>query len=224
MHKFLIVLVLTCLLMPMDAIARDALKDRRTLFAQLGDKDIVLEAPRNMCFFDQTNKAQNIIFQETALEISKKKRGQLIALFAPCLQIVAMSSASDSLPLQDLGAVIWALPQQESALALPASDYLDLRMTSFHDETKKDLFKLNNVILDDKPTLYNNALFLGYSGSISLMQENHTIVGVDAATVLQGEPIDISINRVSPATERQPDLRPLMKKFLDQQHVLNDPL
>lgn len=224
MKKITLIAALLCVAFASSAAqARDALKDRRTLFAGLGEKNVVFEAPRNMCFLDRTQKAENEVFLQTADRIQKKGRGQLIALFAPCLEIAAVCCADDLTPIQNLGAVIWSLPRREDAYALPAQDYIDLREAGIGLDTRKSLTLMDDVTIDDKPLRQDNAVTVGYSAAFEVLYLKHILTGVDAATLIHGEPIDISLTSFVPYSERTPDLRALMKKFLAQQHELNRP-
>lgn len=187
---------------------------RRTLYAKAGEKTIVLEAPRGMCFLDGTKTSQKKLYHDYQSLVKKEGGQTMLAVFMSC---DAISDAGISLPEGVLpGAVVisWLNPMIGEETDLSRQDYLDMREASFVQYMGDHA---GGLAAEAAARRTANAVAQGLTGE----EKGTKISIVRATTTLRQAPIEVTFRYASdpPALD---NVYPLVEKFIAQQIALND--
>lgn len=116
-----------------DAQARSFKFTRRTMNLAAGSELLIFDAPKDMCFLDETK-----IVERTAMEALKTtlpKGEQILAAFANCLEIVNLGGQGGG--IQNGGYISWYNPAIGDKTALSRQDYLDSLEPTFFEHVGK---------------------------------------------------------------------------------------
>lgn len=244
-------IALTALAAPALAGEPDPVYHRRTLFAPVGQKTLILEAPLGMCFMDQTFYQERGITEDVQDIFDETNGGRLVGIFAPCMDIAAFDAGSGN-PLNVSGIVTWLNPEIGEETTLERPDYLDMQETKFRDYLDKNLGGaedkdkdvVDNAASDDSSTLSpayaslmmpwpgdyrfdrqsertDNGVTVGYTAELNRDGDQSIVSGMAATTTLRHIPIAVYFSYVQKTAYDQKKIRDLADKFMAQQAVLN---
>lgn len=220
--KKTILSLITALLLVIPAAAgakqRTPLDDRRTLFVPFGQKTLVFEAPTDMCFLDSTAGSQAKLLKFLREEEARKHKRQLMAVFADCMQIAGFTG---SMP-RDAGMIFWMNPAVGETTALPTGDYLDMRESGLIPHVEETLKEFSEKKVDVKPRRAGNLVSVAYDADVKFDFETLESVGIDAATVIRGIPVDFTIRHAEKTAPKRDALYAQMEKLVAQQIALNE--
>lgn len=218
-----------CLLSP--AFAADPRDARRTLFVPVGVEKIVLEAPQTMCFLDQTQPQEGLLFRQMAEESLAEGKNVLLAVFAPCYAIAGIGSTGSLEILKSMGTVTWGNPLIGERTPLERTDYLDMREDGYKDHIKSSMgawFESYGATDPEKYRIENrirrndNSVSLGFISDVEINYERFKGVGVAATTTLRNFPIEVMIRTTEKHEMSLDRLHGAMDEFLAQQIALNE--
>lgn len=192
---------------------------RRTLFVPVAQKMLVLEAPLEMCFLDQTSYVQGLLFKTFSDEFKKKGDQVLLAAFMDCIDVVnASGSANADGVLPNVGLVTWMNPAIGDFTPMALQDYLDMREASFLQYAENSADGLH---LDKTVRRTENGVSVGMDGEFQGEYQKIKKTAIIATTVLRHVPIEVSFRYSGSEPPALDKLYPLVDKFLAQQLVLN---
>jgi hypothetical protein len=148
-----LLVALMAAVMASSALAKDPKKSRRTLFATVGQRQLVLEAPTGMCFLDESDYLEGQLLRRYRDLASLSGSGTLIATFADCMEISKFqgefqdqlaeqskgggsgSAAQTPSTLASRGSIFWANPGTGGeTIDMSREEYLNVREQSFREE------------------------------------------------------------------------------------------
>lgn len=221
MKKTIIILALFSMLAA-PAAAREPTEDRRTLHAAFGQKNMIFEAPANMCFLDETIPEQAAVLAGMKAYAAEKGRHVLMAVFADCYQMSALGQTDDPIALPDMGMVMWMNPYIGEKVSMAEADYLEMREDSMPQYMAQSLKNYPQVELDPQVLRNDAGIMLAYTSNMEIEYQKYTVTGVTAAAMIAGHPVDFSLVHTSKTQITQKGrLYDLMDKFLLQQAALN---
>jgi hypothetical protein len=136
-------LLAAAVLAPAAAKADPAHDYRRTLFISFGQKSLLLEAPRGMCFLDQSDYLQSglLSFMQIMASHAHKRDSVPMAIFGDCNEVMSLGTQSQGpLGLAHRGIIYWKKTAENGGRSkLDLSDYLDMREASMLQEVKDDI-------------------------------------------------------------------------------------
>lgn len=198
---------------------------RHTMTISFGQKKIQLEAPRDMCFLDATDAGQGNVITQMRLNSWKGRKHVVMALFADCKEVANMPLSKELVPLTAIGVVRWLNPDIGERSDLPLDDYLTIREVSFRSDIANDLTQFKKIELEKDVKRLDHSVAIGYVGRSEIESQRYNTIGVDATTLIQSVPLDISITKTaSTMDKKKTDTKPLldlMTSFIDQQIFLN---
>ncbi len=214
---------------------------RRTLFAPVGQEMLMLEAPRGMCFLDNTKYVESSVYKVMAAIERKKGKGVLLGIFAPCDGIANIGNAASGSAVMTAGTITWLNPSIGEKTKLERHDYLDMREASFKDDVRRAVTLENNIKIreagenDPKPADIEDfdfdtgvkrtdaGLWLGYVHEIHFADEKIETVSVSGTTSLRHFPIEVNVHINSKQDGYDlTQTHELMDKFMAQQVALNE--
>ena len=117
-----------------DACAKSYKFTRRTLNLAAGSQLFAFDAPKGMCFLDETKVAERTAME--ALKITVPKGEQVLAAFADCLEIVNLGGPGGG--IQNGGYIGWYNPEIGDKTKLNRQDYLDMLEPTFFEHLDKE--------------------------------------------------------------------------------------
>lgn len=207
---------------PLKDFVRD---NRRTLHISFGQRNLVLEAPANMCFLDESDPAQEGVVDGLKAAAAKRVQGQVVAVFTDCYAIAGLSSINLDNPagMTDTGLVVWKNPSIGETTDMNRADYLDRREVSLPMEVAAALTALPTAKIDRNAARTQNAALVAYVAPTTIDYQKYTISGVVASTLVENVPLDFSMTRIMPKDASfKEELQDLMTVFVNQQVTLNE--
>ena len=196
---------------------------RRTLFVEVAQRKLRLEAPLKMCFLDRTVPMQEGIY--LLLSSLTERRGDqvLLGVFMQCDNITSPSGWLNGMP--DAGFVTWMNPSIGETSTMSRADYLDMREASFPKYAKgRDI-----GAKPDKAVHRNeNAVALAFTddapGQDGTKQNSTSII---ATTLLRHIPVEITLHLTGNADTNKeapkfPEAYATMDELIAQQITLNE--
>jgi hypothetical protein len=116
----------------------ESLKRRRTLFAPAGQKMVTLEAPLGMCFLDQSYFLESVLFEEIQYELDGMGAGQLLGVFAPCVDAYGFGHGNLTGMMGFTGVITWLNPEVGETTPLDLRRYLDKEEKEFYSLVRMD--------------------------------------------------------------------------------------
>lgn len=192
---------------------------RRTLFVPVGQKTLVMEAPRDMCFLDRTSRDEGRLYTVFSEMVRRKGGQQLLAVFMPCNDTVnAQSLSMSESGLPGVGMVTWMNPSIGDATALSRQDYLDMREASFLQYVENNA---DGMTVDKAVRRTADGVSLGMTGEKGASSQKIKSTAILATTALRQVPIEVSLHYTGAAPPPLEQIYPLMDKFMQQQVTLN---
>jgi len=246
----LLLLASSALTGAIPAAAQDTRKPvefRRTLFVPVGQETIKLEAPKGMCFVDQSGYIEEVIFDTLAEAVRTAKEEVLLATFSPCDDLASFGTSSAKHGMITSGSVTWLNPSYGAKSPMERHDYLDMREATFRSDMLKKIDRFAEAFGDkkktsqrgavtvttqaittgydfeDRPERTDNAVSIGYVNTREVNYESMTESGVIATTSIKRHPIEVSL-RYDTTTEGHSliDIHKLVNHFIDQQIAINE--
>lgn len=198
---------------------------RQTLTLSFGQKKVQMEAPKNMCFLDMTNAAQNSLIADLRLQSWKTRKYVVMTVFADCREMANMGINKDMNMLSRIGIIRWMNPEIGPSNGLDLDAYLTMREVAFRSNIANDLTQFRSVTLDKEARRLDHAIAIGYLGKSEIESQPYNTVGVDATTSIKNIPVDITIMQTTSTLDKaSTDTEPfydLMSEFVEQQIFLN---
>jgi len=203
------------------AEARQPIDYRRTLFAPLGDRTLLFEAPQGMCFLDESKYSEGMVLSHMQRLGRAEGERTVVAVFADCYKLSSLGSSGEA-DLLDIGTISWMNPFVGEKSPLPRPDYLDMREVTLRDLTAHSLRRYSLANLDPETRRTDELVAIAYDAQLKLEQDKYQTVGIVVATLIQDFPIDILFTHTSKEPEKDRSaLYSLMDKFVTQQIALN---
>ncbi len=204
---------------------------RRTLYVPVGQKQIILEAPDDMCFLDQTVKNEGLLFRLMADDMLLKGNETLLAVFGTCNTIANIGSTGSIELLKSIGTVTWENARIGESTPLERVDYLEM-----HENELKDYIRNNmkawlesystpdqeNQQVESTVRRNDNSISLGFRADVELTDETFKTVGVVAKTTLHHAPVVVAIRSTAKHAPSLDYLHRAMDAFLAKQIALNE--
>lgn len=202
------------------AAARTPLDDRRTLHLAVAQRQLVLEAPKNMCFLDRSDYSENMLFTAIEAAFREKSNRVLLAVFVDCIGLANLGGEASPDDLQlNAGTVAWLNPTIGETTTLPRPDYLDMREASFRQYAAA---LAPGLKLDERPRRTETSVLIGMSGEVKIDYQLRKVSGVLATTSLHDVPLEVMLSYTDIKAPPLEQLRPLMDKLMAQQVALNE--
>lgn len=182
---------------------------RRTMNLAAGTQLLAFDAPKAMCFLDETKLAERTAME--ALKATAPKGEQVLAAFANCLEIVNLGGQGGG--IQNGGYIGWYNPEIGNLTKLSRQDYLDMLEPSFFKRVDKDA----------KTHRTANALAAGMVSDKDFIDGTKKTTIVHSTTEINGVPLILTI-----AFTRDKEAYPLddayafMDKFVNQALFVNE--
>jgi hypothetical protein len=196
---------------------------RRTLFVEIGQKKLRLEAPKKMCFLDRTSPLQEKIFLLLSTAVEKRHDQVLLGVFMACDGIMSPEDWLNGMP--DAGFVTWLNPSIGETTPMNRQDYLDMREASFPQYAKS---RALGLALDK--AVHRNA----YNVSLGVSDEQPAVDGIRhkstnvlSTTILRHIPVEVTLHYTGDiyagkAPLEFPEAYAAMDKLMAQQISLNE--
>lgn len=199
-----------------QAAQKKAIDARRTLFVPVAQMILTLEAPKNMCFVDQTSPTENALFKSFAT-----KDGQvLLAVFADCNSLMNAGTLSGAnSPQYNAGTISWMNPLIGETTSLNRTDYLDMREASFQQYALNDIAGFQP---DQMVHRTENNVSLGLSGELDVNFQKFKSTVVLSTTSIRNIPLQVMFRTSGEKMMQLENIYPLMDKFITQQITLNE--
>jgi len=202
--------------------AKKSIDFRRTLFVPVGQKTLMLEAPKNMCFLDQTSYSEGLIHKTFSDLIQKKGDQVLLAVFADCNDLANYGGTIDiSEILFNTGVITWMNPSIGESTTMSRQDYLDMREVSFRQYAEDGADGLG-ILLEENTHRTESNVSLGMTGKVDMITGKFDSTGVLATTTIRQIPIEVMIRYTRKNPPSVEILYPMMDKFMAQQIALNE--
>lgn len=200
--------------------AKKATDFRRTLVVPVGQIKLLLEAPRGMCFIDQSSARENTLYRDVAEMVTKKSDQVLLAIFSACDSLANLgNSFVVKNPTLNVGTVSWLNPSIGERTGLSRQDYLDMREASFHQYVGNSA---NGLHLDTAVHRTDKNVSLGMTGELDIKFEKFKTAAVLTTTSIRQVPIEVMIRYTGDKLTSLDNIYPLMDKFIAQQIALNE--
>lgn len=197
--------------------AKDPILDtRRTLHLSMGQTNVILEAPKDMCFLDDSVEAQSKFLTYLRQTEAKKGKGVVMAAFTDCYD--AKNISPESVPA-DLGVIKWMNPAIGEKSGMKMEDYLDMRQSALEQEVKSGMPDAD-VDPAHRENLFTSVTFTAQEKTDDGVKH---LTGIVATTLVRDLPLDIEIthNAVGMAGKTKAQMLALTDKFVAQQAALN---
>lgn len=203
----------------------NAVWGRQTITLPFGERNILIDAPNGMCFMDKSNPKQASFINTLRDQSWKGRKNVVMTLLADCREILGLENSKDPVPLSRMLILRWLNPDIGENSDMIPNDYLDMREVSLRAYTLKNLTQFHSVKVEDAPKRMDNAVGIGYVGTSMIDGAPFITVGVDATTLVQDIPVEITYMKTNSSIDK-PDQKtePLFKfvsKFIDQQLTIN---
>ena len=191
---------------------------RRTLFVEVAERKLRLEAPKKMCFIDRTaSLTQEKIYNLLSAMAEKRRDQVLLAVFMNCTGISSPDDWSDGMP--DAGFITWLNPSIGETTPMNRQDYLDMREASFPQYAKT-----REAGLTPDKAVHRNAD--NVSLGMTVGEQEHGLrdnsITVISTTVLQHMPVEITLHYAGDTPPKLKDVYAMMDKLMAQQIALNE--
>ena len=202
--------------------AKKSIDFRRTLFVPVGQKTLKLEAPKGMCFLDQTSYSEGLIHKTFSDLIQKKGDQALLAVFADCNSLANYGGTVDiSEILFNTGVVTWMNPSIGETTAMSRQDYLDMREVSFRQYAEDGAGDLG-ILLEENTHRTESNVSLGMTGKVNMTKGKFDSTGVLATTTIRNIPIEVMLRYTRKNPPSIENIYLIMDKFMAQQIALNE--
>ena len=196
---------------------------RRTLSLAIGQKNINLEAPRDMCFLDESDPVQGNLLDGMKAAAAQREQGQVVGVFTDCLAIANLAKPDNPLGMTNAGMVMWMNPIVGAKTDMVRDDYVAARATTLPQFVASNLTMFKSAAVDEKASIQDGAAMVGYIAGAEVEYQKFVVSGITAATVIEGLPLDFTMTRISDKKiEYKKELQDLMSSFVTQQITLNE--
>ena len=219
--KYLLVLTLVCLCTAEAIAAQNPVDFRRTLFVTAAQKELVLEAPKNMCFIDKSSRTEKMLFDDFAGIVEQDGDQALLAVFVDCTNLANLGGKFGATDLQlNAGTISWMNPAIGAVTPLGRKDYLDTRAATFQNDAAADA--PSSFHPEDKIHRTDSNVSLGLTGTVRGEFQDLPSAAVVAATSVQHVPLQIMIRTTGKDLKSLENIYPLMDKLTAQEIALNE--
>ena len=109
----------------------------------VGDTNLVIEAPKGMCFVDKSSPSTALIHQRMLGRLSDDKHKQIIAIFTPCSILPSLSY--DKI-VSNFGYISWIHPALEYPYNKTRNEFILDTIKKYNKSGRKGLTKLDNGV------------------------------------------------------------------------------
>ena len=193
-------------------------KARRTLFVEVGQEKLRLEAPEKMCFVDRTaSPMQEKIYIKVSALAEKLRDQVLMAVFMNCNGFTSPDDWTNGMP--DAGFFTWMNPAIGPVTTMSRQDYLDMREVSFPQYVKN---RETDSRLDKAVHRNGDNVSLGLTrgGQKGDMEDRSTTVL--STTTVRNVPIEATLHYAGDMPPSTKEVYPIMDKLMEQQIALNE--
>lgn len=215
--------VLGSLLAVTGEAAKNPLDHRRTLFVPVGQKTLILEAPKNMCFLDRSDATDAAMYKVMQDEVQKKKDQILLAVFGDCTSVAQLGNAADLDALKmNAGYITWMYQSVGETTGMNLADYLDMRESAFKPYIETSQIFLPGFKMDGAVHRVSNNVAQAMSGQIKTEWETLNGAAVVATTSVRNTPIEITIRYTGKEIPSPAERYALIDKMVAQEIALNE--
>jgi hypothetical protein len=220
---------------------------RRTLFATVGQTTMVFEAPKGMCFMDESRGTEGALLK-TMKETARLSGGLLVAVFADCKELagIGVVEAGDSFVLKRKGTIMWANAKTPVPKKMTRAEYIEMRAPNFREDQFNDMLRAftkhgrmkkrvegalttatymanpEDYNFDARPRVSDAGVSLAFGVDTEVDYKKLTTVGVTGATLIKHVPLEFEISQSGDRTAQDFDkYYSTMEGFLQQQVRLN---
>lgn len=220
---------------------------RRTLFATVGQTTMVFEAPKGMCFMDESRTTEGALLKGLK-DSARHSGGLLIAVFADCKELagVGVVDSSDSFVLKRKGTITWSDPNRPPPKKMQRKEYVDLKAPTFREDAWNDMLRAytkngrikkrvegalttstfmanpEDYDFDAKPQVTDDGVSLAYAVDTVVEYKKLTTNGVVAKTLIRHVPLEFQISMSGNRSAHDfAKFYKLMDGFIAQQVRLN---
>lgn len=223
------------------------LDSRRTLFATVGQTTMVFEAPKGMCFMDESRTTENALLKSMK-DSAKHSGGMLVAVFADCKELagIGVVDAGSSFMLKRKGTIVWADAKKTQPKKMTRQEYIDIHAPTFREDAWEDMLRAftkhgrikkrvegamttatymanpEDYNFDAKPHVSEDGVSLAYAVNSEIEYKKLTTGGVIGKTFIRRLPLEFQITMTGDRSE--PDFARyyrMMDSFIAQQVRLN---
>ncbi|MEZ0261281.1 MAG: hypothetical protein ACAH80_09740 [Alphaproteobacteria bacterium] len=221
--------------------------NRRTLFATIGQTTMVFEAPKGMCFMDESRVTENALLKSMK-DAARHNGGMLVAVFADCKELagIGVIDAGSSFVLKRKGTITWADATRPPPKKLTRQEFIDMHAPNFREDAWNDMLRAftkqgrlkkrvegalttttymanpEDYNFDAKPHVTGDGVSLAYAVNSEVEYKKLTTGGVVGKTLIRHVPLEFQISMSGDRSE--PDFTrfyKMMDSFIAQQVRLN---
>jgi hypothetical protein len=220
---------------------------RRTLFATVGQTTMVFEAPKGMCFMDESRTTEGALLKSLK-DAARYNGGLLIAVFADCKELagVGVVDSGDSFTLKRKGTITWSDPNHPPPKKMQRKEYVDLKAPTFREDAWNDMLRAftkhgrlkkrvegalttstymanpEDYDFDTKPQVTDDGVALAFAVDTEVEYKKLTTNGVVAKTLIRHIPLEFEISLSGGRSEHDfARFYKQMDSFIAQQVRLN---
>jgi len=223
MRRALFLLWLLCCLAPFGAAAKKPIEYRRTLFLTVAQKQLMLELPPGLCFFDQSSPREQALIKPLRDRVEKRGDQAFLAAFSDCNAIAGLGGAdgAETTARFNSGFIAWANPMIGPETPLDLQKYLDMRSESFDTYARTSISRAEGFKVDKKPRRTASGVAITMTGDIMADGVRQKGITLLAATSLRHIPLEITLNYGGKNVLSADTLYRIVDKFMAQQIALN---
>lgn len=195
------------------------LDSRRTLFATVGQTTMVFEAPKGMCFMDESRVTENALLKSLK-DGARHNGGMLIAVFADCKELagIGVVDAGSSFMLKRKGTITWKDPTRPPPKKMSRKEYIDLHAPTFREDAWNDMLRAftkhgrlkkrvqgalttatymanpEDYQFDARPQVTGDGISLAYAVDSEIDYKKLTTLGVAGTTLIRHVPLEFNIS------------------------------
>lgn len=220
---------------------------RRTLFATVGQTTMVFEAPKGMCFMDESRQTESAVLKAMK-DSANTGGGLLIAVFADCKELAGIGTvdAGDSFVLKRKGTITWAKAKTAIPKKITRAEYIEMRAPTYREDAFNDMLRAftkngrmkkrvqgalttttymanpEDYTFDARPRVSDSGVSLAYGVDTEVDYKKLTTSGVTGATLIRHVPLEFEISQSGDRRAQDFDkYYSLMEGFMQQQVRLN---
>ena len=196
---------------------------RRTLFVEVAQRKLRLEAPVKMCFLDRTSPVQQGVYLTLSSLVERHGDQVLLGVFMQCDNITSPQSWQDGMP--NVGFITWMNPAIGETSTMSRADYLDMREASFPKYAKgRDIGSKPDKAVHRNEKDVSLAFTDEGPGQDGTKKKSTSIV---AATLIKHIPIEITLHLTGDAAANKeapkfPEAYAMIDELIAQQITLNE--
>jgi hypothetical protein len=173
---------------------------RSTLYLEVAQRKLWLEAPLKMCFIDRSSALQQGIYATLASSIERLGDQYLLGIFMQCDNVTGPDGWQEGLPAT--GFITWLNPFIGATTPLGLPDYLDMREATFMQYAKgRDLGTKSDKKVHRNA--YNVSLAFSDEEDNAQLGTEQKSTSVIATTLLRHVPVEITLHLTGDAAGKK---------------------